>query len=886
MVKPKPTRQPPSAWREFVVATLVLAVLVAAFNFEIVFLGHTLVPVGTAGVMGAVGAYPARRVPSDEFRLDPGASEWQIVPWTRQAGAEYAREEIPLWNPHQGFGAPLLANAQSGVFDLWRLPLFGLRGALVWDAYDLARTLLGALAAYEFARSIGLVQTARFFLAISYIFSGHFILFSNNVWIEAYYLLPILLLATEILIAGHARVAFGITVASVASVILVGMPEVALFVALGAGSYAAYRLLLGAEHPLGWRKRLSSLGLTVSAWILGLGLAAPLLLPFVEYLVNASLSRSGRDAFGISHADPRDLFIWIAPYLQGYPVQTLDHWGVGAYVGSTVLILATIGALPFRSPVYRRVSPFAMALAALLLAKTYGLPLVNEVGRLPIFDNVVSQKWSAPVTAFCLALLAAVGVHRLVVDPPRRRTILTLLVAFAAVAMLVVGISSPGTLASAIAGHAGWLALMIGCWLAIGIVALAPPRLSKFTVGSACCAIAWIELAVLAPHGVYPERTDPLAVPPFVRYIQDQSGAGPFRVFAVDGVLYPNFASALGLDDPRAIDALYPDRYLLYVRTFLADQVTDRYVGSSLGSSESPTRVENNPWFDLAGVRYVVAPVHSAHAPRAVASSASTNANKAPDAPVGASGPATTSTTEPQYREVYHAEVDVFENRRALSRAFLVEDVRAVPDASAAIRTMQGKGNPLVTTPPPGVLSDADRQWVADFEKAHGRPPSDQDWSDRAWSLAFVAQHGHPPTDDDWKRHAEDQLRVDPSRTAVVENVSPAEIAQLGPTTGTARVSEDGDQTTVVDVQSSQPAFLVLTELYFPGWIATVDGTPTPIFPTDLAFRGVVVPAGGHVVRFAYRPQSFAEGVDVALGALAISVTSLLLLGLKKGCPG
>ena len=42
------------------------------------------------------------------------------------------------------------------------------------------------------------------------------------------------------------------------------------------------------------------------------------------------------------------------------------------------------------------------------------------------------------------------------------------------------------------------------------------------------------------------------------------------RVFGLDGKLYPNTAGALGLQDIRALDALYVERYLRYVRTFIA----------------------------------------------------------------------------------------------------------------------------------------------------------------------------------------------------------------------------------------------------------------------------------------------------------------------------
>ena len=85
-----------------------------------------------------------------------------------------------MWNDNQAFGIPLLADPQSGSLDLLRLPLLVNASALAWDVYYLARTILGGLATYLFARYVGLSVPARFFLAIAYVFSGHFILLGNN----------------------------------------------------------------------------------------------------------------------------------------------------------------------------------------------------------------------------------------------------------------------------------------------------------------------------------------------------------------------------------------------------------------------------------------------------------------------------------------------------------------------------------------------------------------------------------------------------------------------------------------------------------------------------------------------------------------------------------
>ena len=65
--------------------------------------------------------------------------------------------------------------------------------------------------------------------------------------------------------------------------------------------------------------------------------------------------------------------------------------------------------------------------------------------------------------------------------------------------------------------------------------------------------------------------------------------------------------------------------------------------------------------------------------------------------------------------------------------------------------------------------------------------------------------------------------------------------------------------------------FLVLSDSYFPGWQATVDEQPVPIFATNHLFRGVLVPPGRHRIRFVYHPTTIYWG---AVG----SVTGLFIL--------
>ena len=60
----------------------------------------------------------------------------------------------------------------------------------------------------------------------------------------------------------------------------------------------------------------------------------------------------------------------------------------------------------------------------------------------------------------------------------------------------------------------------------------------------------------------------------------------------------------------------------------------------------------------------------------------------------------------------------------------------------------------------------------------------------------------------------------------------------------------------------------MLTDSYFPGWHASIDGVEAPILPADVAFRGVLVPPGTHQVTFEYAPASFSIGLALAAGAL------------------
>lgn len=84
----------------------------------------------------------------------------------------------------------------------------------------------------------------------------------------------------------------------------------------------------------------------------------------------------------------------------------------------------------------------------------------------------------------------------------------------------------------------------------------------------------------------------------------------------------------------------------------------------------------------------------------------------------------------------------------------------------------------------------------------------------------------------------------------------------------------------VVSVSLQTPAYLVLTESFFPGWQVTINGGLAPLERANALFMAVLVPAGDHEVVFEYTPASVELGrwVTQTVAALALGVLALWLL--------
>ena len=74
-----------------------------------------------------------------------------------------------------------------------------------------------------------------------------------------------------------------------------------------------------------------------------------------------------------------------------------------------------------------------------------------------------------------------------------------------------------------------------------------------------------------------------------------------------------------------------------------------------------------------------------------------------------------------------------------------------------------------------------------------------------------------------------------------------------------------------------RPAFVVLSEVFYPGWEAVVDERPAPLLRANYILRAIPVPAGTHAIDVRFRSRTFQWGLVVSLLALAGVVFGLLV---------
>lgn len=116
----------------------------------------------------------------------------------------------------------------------------------------------------------------------------------------------------------------------------------------------------------------------------------------------------------------------------------------------------------------------------------------------------------------------------------------------------------------------------------------------------------------------------------------------------------------------------------------------------------------------------------------------------------------------------------------------------------------------------------------------------------------------------------------DPRRVALVEAPPPHTLPPSPDTSGwTAEIREYGINEILLEVATAREGLLVLSEIWYPGWRATVGGAPAEVHRVNYNLRGIFVPAGSHIVAVAFRPEPLTRGLWISLGFLLLCLAGL-----------
>ena len=560
-------------------------------------------------------------------------------PMRRFAVNELSAGRLPRWNPCQFAGAPFLGPIFSPLYLLectTRSPVI-----LAWSC--LAGALVAGLGAGLFFRRVLAVGFWPASLcAWCYPLTGYFVFWQGFLTASPVFWLPWSLLAVDRVVRGN-HVLAPVGLSAVTSLVLVsGHLDVAGQVLLGSGLFALWSV---AEA---WRGRYLSRSprhavlCLALAWGLGIGLAAPQVLPAVQYACTGA--RMVRRSVGQEERPPAGLVALpqtVLPDMYGkmskdnlrFARDNQSESSAAAYAG----LLATLWAAPLAwcSRRHRSSNMFWLALALAGLGWTLNLPGLVSFLRLPVL-NMMSHNRLVFLTSFAILAMAAVGLEVLAQGPVSRRrwwwgpALVTLGLggwcvyravhlpeplatqlekvvsqgrAFGAVHNLAELHRAQASFARDYAVQALLCLLVLGGWCLVWLRLRRLPRLVPALGLALLGDMLWFGYGRSV-------QSDPALNYPGVPALEQVARAQPGRVIGCQ-CLPPQLPGLCGLRDVRGYDGVDPARLIELLSLALKPEPSRYAYALTLWVTPyvEPTpqgNVRVSPILDLLGVRYVV----------------------------------------------------------------------------------------------------------------------------------------------------------------------------------------------------------------------------------------------------------------------------------------
>jgi Bacterial membrane protein YfhO len=802
-------------WRErpFVSAAVIYAVL------SLIMVGPGLLPGKTLSASDYLWNNPPWQATRPASVVGIGAN-FELVDQALvfQPFLQYTRDvlpHIPLWNPHISAGRPYLANNQSAIFSLFNLPAYLLP---FWTSLALSAALklfVGALGAFALARWLGMRFGGALLAGLVFAFGTFYVLLLGWNQTAIWAVLPWMLILVDVVARRPSLLSAAGLSAVVSLTYFGGHAETTFHVMVVAVAFFAFRVLLRLRSErVAARALVRPTAAFLLALVAGAAMAAIVTIPLAELLLTS-------DEYGRRLGDSGDY--WPRKYLGGLFLH--DYWGratqqsniepfmqLRGWYAGAITLMLAPAALLIR-PTATRVAVAVFALFCVIMV--VGIPpLFNLVEELPGFSTTHSQ----PMIAYfllCVGLLAGWGLDELSAGGsrvPRQRLVLA--TSGVVLCLPLVWMAVAGKLTST------------GLWTALEVAwgFQDPPTPASGTDSAAgivrmSSLLQWLPLAGLgvALIALRLRGRGSLRLPATI-----------FVAAALVLLTFDLFRANMGYNPAIAKDnAVMPETGAI---RYLQSRTPNRFAGLGLGAFE-PLPADLAMTFGLYDARGYDYP------------------------------------TEGRYDTLW---------RRSINNVpTIAQPTERADDSPASIRAL-------------GLLS------VTDLIVSPGEPPLRRPGLEVAYSgrdavvyrnanaLPRVLLVGRQHTVEGEKAAlaAATAPGFDGRRAAVTERALPGLPQDDGNgaarSPGSARLESYEPERVVATASAPRRSLLVLTDLHYPGWKASVDDRAVPIERVNYLLRGVPVPAGSHRVEFRYEPATYRAGWIISL----VSVVAVLIAGL------
>lgn len=122
--------------------------------------------------------------------------------------------------------------------------------------------------------------------------------------------------------------------------------------------------------------------------------------------------------------------------------------------------------------------------------------------------------------------------------------------------------------------------------------------------------------------------------------------------------------------------------------------------------------------------------------------------------------------------------------------------------------------------------------------------------------------------------------QFDPSKEVVLEEPLQIKLSNNANLESKLEIEKNLRNLVVISASTNEDSILVLSDSYYPGWKATLDGKITKVFPANINSRAILLPKGQHTIEYTYKPERL--NLSIFLTIISLLGTIYLMIRFRK----